>query len=230
MRVGFNSIGAGASVNHLHFQFWRVELGLPVESAPRETMIDNGNIAGHIKVSKSAGWYSPFFVWLHPTAAGDEGGKAAVELRRVDRQIVARHVACAADHMTKENLPHNLVFTPKETYLFPRRPSIPFTPSANPEGSPYVTPGFPEMAGAIIAPSSNLYAEINEAEWVAWFAQHLAPSKKELDQIEDAMRNCDDSRARAEARAEARAKVRAKARAKARAGVRAKSRAKSRAK
>jgi hypothetical protein len=43
LRVGFNSIGAGASVNHLHFQFWTVKLGLPVESAPRELVIVNND-------------------------------------------------------------------------------------------------------------------------------------------------------------------------------------------
>eukprot|EP00039_Didymoeca_costata_P010676 m.144431 g.144431 ORF g.144431 m.144431 type:complete len:273 (+) comp14922_c0_seq1:58-876(+) len=42
IRVGFNSLGAGASVNHLHFQFWSIGQGdeaLPCETASRVAII-----------------------------------------------------------------------------------------------------------------------------------------------------------------------------------------------
>lgn len=33
LRVGYNSLGAGASVNHLHFQVWHTNYALPMESS-----------------------------------------------------------------------------------------------------------------------------------------------------------------------------------------------------
>ena len=36
LRLAFNSLAAGASVNHLHYQFWRYPRPLPLEEATFE--------------------------------------------------------------------------------------------------------------------------------------------------------------------------------------------------
>lgn len=179
LRVGYNSIGAGASVNHLHFQFWKVNLGLPVETAPRIVAWLVPSNDNHITLSKSAGWYAPFFVWSTPSHADVVGGALAVTALR---KKVAAHVQAAVAYLTEINLPHNLVLTPTEVYLFPRRGTVPYVPATDPGGA-HVTSGFPEVAGAVICPDTHLFKTLDEVAWLKWFEEHLAPSHAQLEGV-----------------------------------------------
>ena len=65
---------------------------------------------------------------------------------------------------------------------------VPYTPETNPDGA-HITPGFPAVAGAIIAPDTQLYEEFDERSWVRWFDKHLRPSDEEMDGVMATLRS-----------------------------------------
>lgn len=92
----------------------------------------------HITLSQSVGWFAPFFVWSYtseiktwdPTnikfryASYDTIAGIAQGIAAVKRERIAAHAQAAIDYLTKINLPHNMILTPTELYLFPRRPTV----------------------------------------------------------------------------------------------------------
>jgi GDP-L-galactose phosphorylase len=115
----YNSIGGGASVNHLHFQFWHLPRQLPVEKSPTVPTTGRASFAGLVQ---STIYPVPFVAWHRTTMAPD---------------TIAAHVLACAQFLTNANVPFNLVLTSARVFLLPRLRGTPF-------GS-VVSPGFPEM-------------------------------------------------------------------------------------
>lgn len=124
-RLGYNSLAAGASVNHLHFQFWQTNWPLAVEQVQTRlrarVATPGGGAALQIRQAH-ADYPLPFlaFAGLGPTSLSQ----------------AAHLVHSCTRHCLEAGIPHNLVLTASHVFLVPRRPNVRV-------GS--MTPGFPEV-------------------------------------------------------------------------------------
>ena len=133
--VGYNSLGAGASVNHLHFQLW-----MP----PRPLLAEEVILGLPSKLGRHHGrtWSVP------PDASPSPTGLLAW---RVQDDGVASEVMRCARFLAQRRLPHNLFITERHIALFPRKAC------ALEHRGNSITPGFPEAAGWVLsrAPGSE---------------------------------------------------------------------------
>ncbi|NXF50585.1 GDPP1 phosphorylase, partial [Oceanites oceanicus] len=164
-RVGFNSLGGCASVNHLHLHAFYLDRPLLVESAPARPLCPRRGL------SLLRGVPAPAFLFY---AAGPAG------LREL-----ARDVCRAAEHLADAGLAYNVFATrgdPPEggagrglrVLLWARRPS--FGPKA---GSAFNV-ALCELAGYLPLPAAPLFRDITEAEALAAIRQHLLPEPQLL--------------------------------------------------
>eukprot|EP00041_Stephanoeca_diplocostata_P030042 m.899173 g.899173 ORF g.899173 m.899173 type:complete len:202 (+) comp23679_c0_seq3:166-771(+) len=178
LRVGYNSLGAGASVNHLHFQVWHTEFTLPMESSDTfvEDMTarvrsrardrhgakveqDASPTPASFHVGVSLGAPVPFMVWTytHSQVVG-----AAASIQR------------ALDTLVELNQPHNVVLTRGHTYVLPRHRVVLLHDTIN--------PGFPEATGHFIC-SDELYDNITVEDISAHMEKHIALRQLEFERV-----------------------------------------------
>lgn len=158
LRVGYNSLAGGASVNHLHFQGWYFNATpdgqLPVESAPFALLRSSSGLA----ISQSQGY--PIRSLLFSTHAED-----------VSPGRLSAAVYSCVDHLLRHNIPHNLIFSSggRKAYVIPRRFA---TPNVWDQRA-----GFPEVAGQIVTVSEEAFAGL---ESPYQFLEALSLSREEF--------------------------------------------------
>lgn len=103
-RIGFNSLGAYGSVNHLHFQGYYMDAPFPVERAPTID-IQMVNDVGNVRIQQLA--YYPVRAFVLEISNSDG---TLDELATVCAQ------ACAK--MTDANIPHNLFVVDRGSRIF----------------------------------------------------------------------------------------------------------------
>ncbi|RMB94147.1 hypothetical protein DUI87_28952 [Hirundo rustica rustica] len=165
-RVGFNGLGGGASVNHLHLHGLYLDRPLPLEEAPAEPL---GPRLGLLRAGPA-----PAFLFFAP-------GPAALE-------PVSRAVCRAAEHLGGAGLACNVLATRGDppagpgaggrrglrVLLWARRPL--FGPKA---GEPFAV-ALCELAGLLPLPTEPLYRDITEAQALSAIRQHLLPEPELL--------------------------------------------------
>lgn len=177
LRMGFNSLGAGASVNHLHFQLWEFRGEMPCEMArlqPLEPAAGAGaeSAPGHRAAAKSR---------LHVRYTRHFPVKflrfdfAGVALRRAAQAVIQ-----CANLLINREVPFNLVMLPTSIMLFPRRPLMPL-------GS--IKMGFPEVGGLLYVSDPQQFAHLTPEELEAHLAAHLDSADKDFDALLDAARD-----------------------------------------
>ncbi|CAA0832423.1 GDP-L-galactose phosphorylase 1 [Striga hermonthica] len=102
-RLGYNSLGAFATVNHLHFQAYYLAVSFPVERAPSKEIITT---SGGVRISYILEYPVRGFVF--------EGGNTLEDLSRV--------VSSACICLQENNLPYNVLIADsgKRIFLFPQ--------------------------------------------------------------------------------------------------------------
>lgn len=146
IRVGYNSIGACASVNAVHFQVFRFDLSpdglLPLERAPRVLVSPPG--LGSDEGEEEA-------------AAGAAAAKDGVELYKIDGgyplralmlraptlPLLARAASRCVDALVERDCPHSLLMDGQRVFVVPRQKHAKPLPFA-------VSPGFPEASGLLL--------------------------------------------------------------------------------
>eukprot|EP01060_Flectonema_neradi_P019505 TRINITY_DN2666_c1_g1_i10.p1 TRINITY_DN2666_c1_g1~~TRINITY_DN2666_c1_g1_i10.p1 ORF type:complete len:345 (+),score=44.15 TRINITY_DN2666_c1_g1_i10:34-1035(+) len=130
MKIGFNSLAAGASVNHLHFQFWSISTKLPVEVAKCDQIWNSKGVTllrSHHLI--------PSVIFRFPPSLISEAAKLATP---------------ALSWLTSNNIPFNLLmsrdFDATESQsislcLMPRKPT-----SAASMIASVLPPGFPKQS------------------------------------------------------------------------------------
>jgi len=162
LRIGYNSLAGGASVNHLHFQGWYFNATpdgqLPVESAPYSVLQRNASLG--LTVSQSNGY--PIRSLLF--SASDNSW--------LDKFASAIH-SCVED-LLHHNVPHNLVFAGggRRVYLIPRKHA-----SVTSWGQRV---GFPEAAGQIVTVSEEAFAKLSNQADVFGLLGPLSLSSEEF--------------------------------------------------
>ncbi|NWW32399.1 GDPP1 phosphorylase, partial [Panurus biarmicus] len=156
-RVGFNGLGGGASVNHLHLHGLYLDHPLPLEEAPAEPL---GPRLGLLRAGPA-----PAFLFF-------ARGPAALE-------PVSRAVCRAAEHLGGAGLAYNVLATRGgarglRVLLWARRPL--FGPKA---GEPFAV-ALCELAGLLPLPAEPLYRDITEVQALSAIRQHLLPEPELL--------------------------------------------------
>ncbi|NXD31804.1 GDPP1 phosphorylase, partial [Spelaeornis formosus] len=165
-RVGFNGLGGGASVNHLHLHGLYLDRPLPLEEAPAEPL---GPRLGLLRAGPA-----PAFLFFAADAAALES--------------VSRALCRAAEHVAGAGLACNVLATRGEppagpgagggrglrVLLWARRPL--FGPKA---GEPFVV-ALCELAGLLPLPTEQLYRDITEAQALSTIRQQLLPEPELL--------------------------------------------------
>ncbi|KAM6308554.1 GDP-D-glucose phosphorylase 1 [Aegotheles albertisi] len=165
-RVGFNGLGACASVNHLHFHGLYLPRPLLVEAAPARPLCPSGRLGLLLDVP------APAFLFY---AAGP------AELR-----ALARDVCRAAEHLTDTGLACNVLATRGDppagpgagrglrVLLWARRPSF------GAKASAAFNVALCELAGYLPLPAEPLYRDITEAEALRLLREPLPPDPELL--------------------------------------------------
>ena len=101
--LGYNSLGAFATINHLHFQAYYLEMPFPIEKASSKKITTTN---GGVEISNILNYPVRGFVF--------EGGKTMEELSNV--------VSDACICLQENNIPHNVLIADcgKRIFLFPQ--------------------------------------------------------------------------------------------------------------
>ncbi|XP_076204322.1 GDP-D-glucose phosphorylase 1 isoform X1 [Aptenodytes patagonicus] len=180
-RVGFNGLGACASVNHLHLHAFYLGRPLLVESAPAQPLCPRRGL------SFLRGVPAPAFLFY---AAGPDGLEA-----------LARDVCRAAEHLADAGLAYNVFATRGDppggaaaagagagggrglrVLLWARRPSF------GAKAGAAFNVALCELAGYLPLPASAVFREITEAEALRAIREHLLPEPQLLRLGEDLAR------------------------------------------
>jgi len=158
-RFGFNSLGAGASVNHLHFQFFHLDShsgrGLPVEQM-RSTAVKRPKSGTQLWVLK--GWPLRAMVFR----------KLQVESAPI--------IANCAEHLRSLGLPHTLLIAGNRAFLFPRKPI-----DASPDFGG--KPGLLESSGEYIVASITKFKTTKAHAVRSYFAQNVTVDEAQFQSI-----------------------------------------------
>ncbi|KAJ9473300.1 GDP-L-galactose phosphorylase 1 [Diplonema papillatum] len=190
IRLGFNSLAAGASVNHLHFQFWQH----PAESIPgseiprasqKQRQVPSLPVEATVKRVVSRHDVHPGFA-LHDFAHFQVPGFCFSDaLEHVEE--VAEAVARAVRYMTSHEIPYNMLVNPStpprcDVYLVPRKPT-----SAASMLRGVLPAGFPEIMGEVIVPdgAASHWKNLTGDE----LERHFADNVRQADEVLDAVRN-----------------------------------------
>ena len=143
-RVGFNSLAAGASVNHLHFQFWEYAGagpgGMPIELAFQNSLAKGTGFRLLARHTSSRCRFREIQGGDYPlTGFVIEGGV------RSCRAAAAEVLHIAIRWLTSHETPYNLLFNGDDAYIIPRAATSEFTMIGG-----TLPPGFPEVFGEII--------------------------------------------------------------------------------
>ncbi|KAK9178121.1 hypothetical protein WN943_027311 [Citrus x changshan-huyou] len=103
-RFGYNSLGAFATINHLHFQASYMALPFPIQKAPTRKIITSG---GCVKISELFNYPVRGLVF--------EGGNSLLDLSNT--------VSDACVGLQENNIPYNVLIVDcgKRIFLFPQR-------------------------------------------------------------------------------------------------------------
>ncbi|KAM6409767.1 GDP-D-glucose phosphorylase 1 [Rhynochetos jubatus] len=170
-RLGFNGLGGGASVNHLHLHGLYVDRPLPVESAPAEPLCPR---LGLLRAAPA-----PAFLFYAAGAAG--------------LGALARDVCRAAELLADAGLAYNVFATRGappaggggrglRVLLWARRPSL----GAAAARGPHVA--LCELAGFLPLPAAPLFLRITEAQALRAIREHVPPEPELLRLGEDLVR------------------------------------------
>ncbi|MDO8535618.1 MAG: SpoIIE family protein phosphatase [Candidatus Omnitrophota bacterium] len=99
LRMGFNSRGARASINHLHFQGAYTENGLPIEQSGKKELLKIGSVT----VSQTLDYPA-----------------RAVVMEGDDAQALAKTSYDFIKTLQEDNVPHTLIFGKRSIYIIPR--------------------------------------------------------------------------------------------------------------
>ena len=149
MRIGFNSIGAFASVNHLHFQFWDIgDQRLPIELTPKKSL--SVRAMGRIAINEIDTRYYPLHGFEYKLNVDRDDAIYS------DLDHMARSMFFCIEWLQREDISFNMLLVPGHPFsifLIPRQ-----TQSTFDDFTEFKTkPGFPEMSGQLIL--------VNEMEW-----------------------------------------------------------------
>eukprot|EP01064_Diplonema_japonicum_P019792 TRINITY_DN2862_c1_g1_i1.p1 TRINITY_DN2862_c1_g1~~TRINITY_DN2862_c1_g1_i1.p1 ORF type:complete len:408 (+),score=57.09 TRINITY_DN2862_c1_g1_i1:48-1226(+) len=139
-RVGFNSLAAGASVNHLHFQFWSYhgprEGGvLPVEEAEK-VLLAAHKYHPDLRIYSLKKFQVPGFAIRNISFYID-----------IVSDLLSRVIA----YLYAREQPYNLLFASNQVFIMPRQPT-----SQTSLIRGVLPPGFPEIFGEVIATDTSL--------------------------------------------------------------------------
>lgn len=121
MRVGFNSLGAMATVNHLHIQFWDVKPLSSTKLLPIEVMLLNLNSDGILFQNEKLILYE--FVG-YPVHGFVFENKTQIHENIFGYYYFLQSVWHCLEYLMKKNIPHTLLFDRKYILLIPRKPEI----------------------------------------------------------------------------------------------------------
>ncbi|KAM9639536.1 GDP-D-glucose phosphorylase 1 [Morphnus guianensis] len=175
-RLGFNGLGACASVNHFHLHAFYLGRPLLVESAPAQPLCPARGLSLLRDVP------APAFLFYTAGPAGLEA--------------LARDVCRAAEHLTDTGLAYNVFVTrgdPPEgagagagrglrVLLWARRPSF------GAKAGAAFNVALCELAGYLPLPAAPLFRDITEAEALRAIREHLLPEPQLLRLGEDLAR------------------------------------------
>eukprot|EP00903_Cladosiphon_okamuranus_P017947 g16514.t1 len=173
-RLGFNSAGSSASVNHLHIQCWYFDAGprglaietsksVHVATVPLRRHGVEEETSGAVEVHKLDGYPIRTLVF-HPL------GK--------DLEAVGEVIEKCVNFLVEENTPHTVVFTTGRVFLLPRQ---------HLEEPPWaVVPGFPEVSGEIIVTKEEDFRTITADEVFEWWRDKISVSAEHFDLVIDA--------------------------------------------
>ena len=158
-RFGFNSLGAAASVNHLHFQFFHLDPAsqgsLPVE-----------------RISQSAVRRPRHGTQLW-TLRHDWPLRGLV-YRGLDPQSSSQLIGQCAAYLRKKGLPHTLLVAADRAYLFPRKPLD--VPPQFGGGKP----GLLECSGEYIMATLDQFASAGGEEVRAYLAENVTVGPRDF--------------------------------------------------
>ena len=146
IRLGFNSLHAGASVNHLHFQFWWNVRALPIELEAVETVVASDRLL----VQRDKGYLSRFILFTFDKATPGH---------------VVEAVMPALQHLVRLGVPYNLILVSGRLFLLPRR--------AVQEHLGSINVGFPEVAGSAFVPSRSDFEALGAEDVLQYWQKHV---------------------------------------------------------
>ena len=121
LRMGFNSLGAAASVNHLHFHVYRLAAKLPLEcSAARVLRTVRGGTFAELVGYPIPGFVFQFAAFTDPGVDGGNGGGGRQAGRTKLTLLQLLHCCTAA--LQAHGAAHNLCITAngRNVFVFPR--------------------------------------------------------------------------------------------------------------
>lgn len=172
MRIGFNSLSAGASVNHLHWQFWRPPLPpngrLPIEVAARRPLPEPAQGAA---AEGSPRWEQVIGYHLRALAL-------AGALLPNNRPVAAELIANCSQGLLGMGVAHNMLYSRLEgvVYVVPRRSVSNYTWFRG-----LTSPGFPEAAGEMVLSHTELGENLTAEELNHHFRTYLSLSEDEFE-------------------------------------------------
>lgn len=169
-RVGYNSLGAYATINHLHFQAYYLEAPYPVERAPTAPLEGLKNNGYGVKVLQLAKYPVRGFVFEMTS----------------DLLEMARFVAQTCMNMQKANIPHNLLICDcgARVFLWPQCYAERQAKGLVPEEilASGVNPAAFEIAGHMVLKTRPDYETMTEER--AWrMLEQVSMSQEQLMQI-----------------------------------------------
>ncbi len=122
-RVGYNSMGAMASVNHFHWQFWSIKTKwltqkLPCENS-KKVLVGRGDKFHLYEFDEKRGLGHVYPV--HALVYALDRGKSPSRPEEFGLLSMVESMWGCVDYLIKSNIPHNIVMNRKEAYLFIRK-------------------------------------------------------------------------------------------------------------
>eukprot|EP01083_Nonionella_stella_P152465 488783_1 len=160
MRIGFNSMGAMASVNHLHFQFWSVQSmsqrhKLPIEILSERLDAEQSALYkdDELIIREMVGYPIHGFIYQRNMEHNPYVNALNIGL---NTPIISAALFHCIDYMINHNIPHNLLINRHKIFVFVRKEE---TPSKYP-----IFYGFTDVAGWITLLNEEVYNSITVEE------------------------------------------------------------------
>lgn len=153
-RVGYNSLGAFASVNHLHFQIWSFDL-----SPDKKLPLERANLG--IIIQEPIPVYEVLDYPINAVAFDISGPKS---------KIAPALIYMCISYLLIHGIPHNLLINQELLYILPRvKATVPPFHSL---------PGFPELSGEVILLNFDEFGSLDaELVWEVWRKQISLPKQ-----------------------------------------------------
>ena len=169
MRIGFDSLGAFASFNHLHFEFWDIDgEGLPVEGAPATAL--SVRAMGRIAIHELDDRYYPLHGLRYRVHVDSDDALFS------DLDHLARSILFCVEWLQREDIAFNVLMVPGHpltVFLTPRQTQSAFDRATDFE----IEPGFGEVSGRLVFG--------DEAEWSQMTVDRVWTALRQRVSIED---------------------------------------------